>query len=289
MTMTIPSNPVAEEMQRLQDVLDEWSPRMIACSGGIDSVLLATIAFRSAPAQTRIAHAISPAVPQEATQRVRDWAEHEGWNVEWVQPGEFDDERYLSNPVNRCYYCKSNLYQSLQQLNQLPIGNTVLMSGANLDDLGEYRPGLIAAEERNVQHPYIQAQIDKATIRAIARHLALPFSEIPASPCLASRLYTGTRVTSNRLAAVEAGEQLLRQRAGIDVVRCRVREREMTIEVTEKDRERITMELLNDVQAAALQQGLQLDRVALDAKPYFPGRAFLGTEGGSESIVHIQS
>jgi len=204
MPTTILSNPVAEEMNRLDAVLEKLAPRIIACSGGIDSLLLATIAFRSAPGETRIAHAISPAVPQEATQRVCDWAAHEGWQVEWVQSGEFEDERYLSNPVNRCYYCKSNLYHSLQQLNQLQTGGAVMMSGANLDDLGEYRPGLIAAEENSVHHPYIEAEIDKASIRAIARQLALPFSEIPASPCLASRLYTDTRVTSDRLAATAA-------------------------------------------------------------------------------------
>ena len=276
--MTIPIDPVAEEKERLQAILDELSPRIIACSGGIDSLLLATIAFRSAPDQTRIAHAISPAVPQEATQRVRDWAEHEDWHVEWVRPGEFEDERYLGNPVNRCYYCKSNLYHSLQQLDQVQLGDAIMMSGANLDDLGEYRPGLTAAAENSVHHPYIEAGIDKATIRAIARYLALPFSEIPASPCLASRLYTGTRVTPDRLAAVEAGEQLLRQRAGIDVVRCRVRGDEMLVEVDASDHHRITAEMLGEIRSTAREQGLQLDSVRLDPEPYSPGRAFVAVQ-----------
>ena len=269
-------NPVAEEMDRLEAVLDQLSPRIIACSGGIDSLLLATIAFRNAPSQTRIAHAISPAVPQEATQRVREWAALEHWQVEWVHSGEFADEQYLSNPVNRCYFCKSNLYNSLQQLQQLQLGGATLMSGANLDDLGEYRPGLIAAEENAVRHPYVEADIGKATIRDIARHLQLPFAEIPASPCLASRLYTGTRVTSPRLSAVEAGELLLRDKANIKVSRCRLRGDEMWIEVGEADRHRITPDLLEEIQTTALDQGLVLVSVQLDPEPYAPGRAFVG-------------
>ena len=276
MNSAIPINTVTDEMGRLDNVLGAHSPRIIACSGGIDSLLLATIAFRSAPAETRIAHAISPAVPEEATQRVSDWAMQEGWQVEWVQAGEFTDENYLSNPVNRCYYCKSNLYHSLQQLKPLQQGDTVMMSGANLDDLGEYRPGLIAAEENSVRHPYIEADIDKATIRAIARHLQLPFAEIPASPCLASRIYTGTRVTSSRLGAVEAGELLLRRRANIAVARCRVRGSEMWIEVSEADRHLVTTDLLGEIRSAALDRGLRLDSVQLDPEPYAPGRAFVG-------------
>ena len=278
MTSTIPLNPVAEEIGRLKAVLDELTPRVIACSGGIDSLLLATIAFRRAPDQTRIAHAISPAVPQEATQRVRDWAARERWEVEWVQSGEFADERYLSNPVNRCYFCKTNLYNALEQLNTLQVGNAVLMSGANLDDLGEYRPGLIAAQENAVRHPYIEADIDKATIRAIARHLQLPFAEIPASPCLASRLYTGTRVTSPRLGAVEACELLLRREANIQVARCRLRGDAMWVEVSATDRHLITPALLGEIQATALAQGLELDEVQLDPEPYAPGRAFVGAQ-----------
>lgn len=280
MTMTdiIHTNPVAEELGRLQAVLDELAPRIIACSGGIDSLLLATIAFRNAPGKTRIAHAISPAVPREATRRVRDWSAQERWQIEWVQSGEFADEQYLSNPVNRCYFCKSNLYNALQHLQQLSFGEATLLSGANLDDLGEYRPGLIAAEENSVRHPYIEAGINKAMIRDIARHLQLPFAEIPASPCLASRLYTGTRVTSPRLNAVEAGELLLRRKADINISRCRVRGNRMWVEVGPADRDKITADLLEKIKAVALDKGLDLESVQLDPKPYAPGRAFVGAK-----------
>ena len=216
-----------DRLTRLARVIDDNLPRVIACSGGIDSMLLATVAHRQAPGATTVAHAVSPAVPAEATTRVRSWGQREGWQVEIVSSGEFDNEDYLRNPVNRCYYCKSRLYDSLDRIAGVIGGRPTLMSGANTDDLGEYRPGLIAAREHAVRHPYVEADIDKAAIRAIARKLSLPFAALPASPCLASRLYTGTRVTAQRLRAVEESEGAIREATGIEVVRCRIREDQM--------------------------------------------------------------
>ncbi len=261
-------------LQRLQQCLAEIPYRVIACSGGIDSLLLATVAHRH-NSETLVAHALSPAVPSDATERVRLWGEREGWNLNLVSSGEFDDEDYLSNPSNRCYYCKSHLYDTLDKLADCVDSGAVLLSGANTDDLGEYRPGLIAAEERGVRHPYIEAGIDKATIRSIARHLALPFAELPASPCLASRLYTGTRVTSPRLRAVEACEDLIRKRAAIDVVRCRIRGEEMRIELLPGQSKRLTPNLLAEVSREAARHQANISGVTIDAEGYRPGRAFI--------------
>jgi uncharacterized protein len=240
-------------------------------------MLLATLAHRQQQGTTTVAHAISPAVPGEATQRVKDWAVREGWRLEIRVSGEFDSEDYLSNPVNRCYYCKSKLYDSLSHIGRAAGAGAVVMSGANTDDLGEYRPGLGAAEEFHVRHPYIEAGVDKSAIRSIARELGLPFAEIPASPCLASRLYTGTRVTAQRLRAVEESEAMIRSLTGIDVVRCRIRADEMIIEVSAADRLQITQSLLHRVEQTATRHGLPLRAVRLDARPYRPGRAFVGT------------
>jgi uncharacterized protein len=259
----------------LREAIAVASPRVIACSGGIDSMLLATLAHRLAPATTSVAHAVSPAVPGEATERVRAWAQREGWQLSVLNSGEFQSEEYLSNPVNRCYYCKSKLYASLVQIADAQGAGATLMSGANTDDLGEYRPGLTAAREYQARHPYIEAGIDKATIRLIARHLQLPFAELPASPCLASRLYTGTRVTAERLRAVEESERFLRRQTGIAVLRCRIRGEQMSIEVAETDRARITEALLTKVSAIATRCGVNLASVRLDPEPYHPGRAFV--------------
>ena len=103
-------------------------------------------------------HARSPAVPLAATQRVRELAAQEGWNLEEINAGEFVDRDYRTNPYNRCYFCKSSLYRSIRALTERRIA-----SGANVDDLSDYRPGLQAAAEQNVVHPFIDAGIDKAT------------------------------------------------------------------------------------------------------------------------------
>lgn len=267
-----------EPRQRIEAVLDGIEPLVIACSGGIDSMLLAIVAHRRLPARVTVAHAISPAVPAESTERVQEWAAREGWALQTVRSGEFEDESYLSNPVNRCYFCKSNLYASLQAIEDNLGMRGTIVSGANLDDLSEYRPGLIAASENGVRHPWIEAQIGKQHIRGLARELALPFAELPASPCLASRLYTGTRVTAERLRAIHAGEALIRQQAGIAVVRCRIREDRMMVEVSATDRSRITSGLLGEVLAVASVYEPALLETVLDKAAYQPGRAFVGAK-----------
>ena len=262
---------------RIHAVLDTVDHAIIACSGGIDSTLLALIAHRHAPGRVTVAHAISPAVPPDATARVEALAAEHGWSLSQVRSGEFEDENYLANPVNRCYFCKSNLYDSLNQIGAVHQRGTVL-SGANLDDLGEYRPGLEAAAERGVRHPWIEAGFAKEDIRTLARALGVPFAELPASPCLASRLYTGTRVTAPRLRAVHACETLIKQRTGLSVVRCRVREDRLIVEVPEGDRAHIAAALLAElgVLAATFEPGIT--SASLDAEAYRPGRAFVGAK-----------
>jgi uncharacterized protein len=250
--------------------------RIVACSGGVDSMLLATLAHRADPNGTVIAHDVTPAVPEAATDRVRAHAATEGWELELVHSDEFGDEDYLSNPRNRCFHCKRHLYGELADLSaRLPrcAGWTVL-SGANLDDLGEYRPGLDAAAQRGVRHPFIEAAMGKAEIRATARTLGLAFADLPASPCLASRLYTGTRVTPGRLRAVELGEQRVRALTAVNVVRCRVREGSVLIEVSDDDRRHISAAVIDEVAATMRSVEPSLATVLLDADPYRPGRAF---------------
>jgi pyridinium-3,5-biscarboxylic acid mononucleotide sulfurtransferase len=261
---------------RLLAALSRWPNRIVACSGGVDSLLLATVAHRQAPTSTVVAHAVTPAVPRAATQRVTEWAAKEGWSLGVVRPGEFGDERYLANPTDRCYYCKDHLYASLDLIrSQYEPTDWTVLSGANVDDLGEYRPGLTAAAEHDVWHPFVEAGLTKAAVRGVARQLGLEFAELAASPCLASRLYTGTRVTPTRLRAVEAAEELVRQRTGVEVIRCRLREDQGLLEVRESDRHLITPEVVEEVRrvVAGIEPGVV--EVQLDERAYRPGRAIL--------------
>ena len=261
---------------RIEAVLAQLGDRVIACSGGIDSTLLAVVANRTASARTIVAHAVSPAVPSEATERVRHLARSGAWDLRIVRSGEFEDESYLSNPVNRCYFCKSNLYASLDAVARELGGSGTILSGANVDDLGEYRPGLMAAAERGVRHPWVEAGFGKKEIRALARELDLPFAELPASPCLASRLYTGTRVTADRLRAVHACEKLVKERTGLEVVRCRIRETEMLVEVQLGAGDLIDAGLLAEVARLAASIEPAIGSASLDRAAYSPGRAFVG-------------
>lgn len=253
---------------RLIGQLAAFPSLAIAVSGGIDSMTLAFLAHRHRAGPTRMVHAVSPAVPEAATARVRDYAAREGWALSLVDAGEFADRDYLANPVNRCYFCKSNLYTRIAGLTDGPIA-----SGANLDDLGDYRPGLLAAAEHRVVHPFVAAGIDKATIRALARHHRLAdLAELPAQPCLASRVETGIGIDSADLLFIDKVETLLRDalRPGA-TVRCRITHDGVAVEIGEGDGQLSAS--LHDTLAALCAEG---GRSFRGVRPYRRGAAFLG-------------
>jgi uncharacterized protein len=267
-----------QQYDSLVAVLERSPSRVIACSGGVDSLLLADVAHELAPRTTVIAHSVSPAVPPSATRRVRRVAAELGWHLELVESHEFQDPQYLSNPRNRCYFCKSNLYTELDRVctTARRRGTTwTVISGANADDLGEYRPGLVAAQEHNVQHPFVEARMTKADIRDLARSRGRSWHDLPAAPCLASRLYTGTAVTADLLRAVDRGEDLLRERADVDVVRCRIDGRDVRVETSAEARPQLTSTLLDEVLGVMRSEAPALRSITLDEAPYAPGRAFV--------------
>lgn len=216
-------------LERLQQELRNYPRLAIAVSGGVDSMTLASVAHEVLGDKVLLVHALSPAVPMEASERVRDHAERLGWSLKVVDAGEFGDDRYRRNPVDRCYYCKTNLYSRLAEVWDGPIA-----SGANLDDLGDYRPGLMAASEQQVVHPLIDAGIDKATLRGIARHQQLDaIAELPAQPCLSSRVETGLAIDVDDLRFVHRVEKRLAEVLGPGDLRCRITANGVRIEVPE--------------------------------------------------------
>jgi pyridinium-3,5-biscarboxylic acid mononucleotide sulfurtransferase len=284
MEVSISARPDASgALARVRGVLAQIPDRIVACSGGIDSLVLATVAHRAEPARTMIAHTITPAVSGDGTARVANFADREGWSLELVRSREFDDERYLANPTDRCYFCKTNLYDAIAEIgDRHHAASMTIVSGANLDDLGEYRPGLAAAAERGVRHPFVEAAISKIEIRAIARLLRIAEADLPSSPCLASRLYTGTRVTETRLRAIEVGESLVREMTGLDVVRCRITEVStagvelaVLIEVTADARGVIDDAVIGAVARVMTTAEPLIVSVELDDRPYESGRAFV--------------
>lgn len=218
---------IDDTLSALEHLLRELAPVRIAVSGGVDSLTLALVAGRVLGDRATMLHAVSPAVPAEATRRVTETAALEGWALRLIDAGEFEDEAYLENPYDRCFFCKTHLYGAMAR-----VGAGTLLSGTNTDDLDDYRPGLRAAADHGVRHPFVECGIDKAGLRALCRGLGYPeIAALPAAPCLSSRVETGIRIEPEALAFVHRVERELADALGPQVVRCRVRSRGVAVEL----------------------------------------------------------
>jgi uncharacterized protein len=265
---------MALEMHRLstlENVLNHLGDVAIAVSGGIDSLTLAVVACRQKSGR-RVFHAVSPAVPQLATQRVKEFASTHNWNLSIIDAGEFADSSYRQNPINRCFFCKGNLYGAIAQETDLPI-----LSGTNLDDLDDFRPGLIAAKKHGVRHPYVEAQIDKSGVRDIARHLGLSeSSDLPSAPGLSRRVITGMRIDAQDLKVIDRVEEAIQPMLGTVAARCRLTEKGFHLEI-----EAAVLTKMNETQRAALLAKARAQLRATDRlnclHPYQRGSAFVGT------------
>lgn len=264
---------IGERIAALDASLEDAAPLAVALSGGVDSMTLACRAHALLGNKAMMVHAASPAVPVEATARVREHAGRWGWHLLVLDAGEFDDEAYLANPVNRCLFCKTHLYETLAA----ETGRQVV-SGTNLDDLGDFRPGLTAAARRGVRHPFVEAGIDKSGVRALARSFGLEdLAELPASPCLSSRVETGIRIDADQLPRIDAAERYIARELATDMVRCRVRRSGIVVELDEARHNALTA-----TATATLTLGVA-ERMAVPANEvsfavYRRGSAFLRVE-----------
>jgi pyridinium-3,5-biscarboxylic acid mononucleotide sulfurtransferase len=217
-TLTLPPE-LAQKRDHLLAILRGLGRVAVAFSGGIDSTVVAFAAKRALADAAVAVTADSPSVPRAEVEEARRLADLIGIRHVVVTTAEFADPNYVRNDGSRCYFCKSELYSRIEtQLAEL--GADVICSGANLDDQGDYRPGLKAAAEHRVRHPLQEAGFTKADVRALALHWELPTWDKPASPCLSSRLAPGVEVTRERTARVEAAEEYLH---ALGYRECRVR------------------------------------------------------------------
>lgn len=180
----------------------------VALSGGVDSGLVAKVA-RDRLGDSAIAlTAVSPSLPAQERQAVSELVRRIGIRHRFLDSTETDDPRYQANAPDRCYFCKTNVYEVLIDYAEGE-GYRCLVDGTNADDVGDHRPGRRAARERGVRSPLQEAALDKAAVRALARELGLPIWDKPAAACLASRIPYGSAVTSAKLSQVEAAEAML--------------------------------------------------------------------------------
>ena len=219
------TSKLTDQRDRLVQVLRGMGSVAVAFSGGIDSTVVTQAAHIALRDDALAVTADSPSVPRSELAEARALAQRIGIRHIVVQTNEFASEDYIRNDGTRCYFCKDELYSRIEEL--VPkLGVNVICSGANLDDRGDYRPGLKAAAEHRVRHPLQEAGFTKADVRELARHWGLPTWDKPASPCLSSRLAPGVQVTTERTSRIEAAEAYLRE-LGLRELRVRLHEGEL--------------------------------------------------------------
>jgi pyridinium-3,5-biscarboxylic acid mononucleotide sulfurtransferase len=203
------SNSVSEKLHQLEAIFREMDQALVAYSGGIDSTLMAHVAHRVLGDRALAVTAISPSLLPDDLEDAKIQALEMGVMHRLIETHEMDNPNYTSNPINRCYFCKSELYDTLKPLAQ-EWGYSYIVDGVNADDLQDYRPGIQAAKERGTRSPLAEVGITKLEVRELARSLGLPWWDKPAQPCLSSRFPYGEAITVEKLRRVGQAERYLR-------------------------------------------------------------------------------
>lgn len=197
-----------QKQAALSDLLRGYGRVIVAYSGGVDSAFLASVAHGTLGKDSLAVTAVSPSLARRELDQARSLAAERGWNHRLMGTHEVSREEYARNDPDRCYWCKTELFEVLAPL-AAETGARVVV-GTNTDDLGDHRPGLRAADENGALAPMVEAGLSKEEIRELSRRAGLPTAEKPSSPCLASRFAYGVRVTPEGLRRVEAAEEYVR-------------------------------------------------------------------------------
>lgn len=199
-----------QKLEQLRNLFAEMEQALIAYSGGVDSTLVAKIAYDVLGDRAIAVTAVSPSLLPEELEDAQIQAVQIGIPHQVVQTHEMDNPNYTANPVNRCYFCKSELHDTLKPL-ATQLGYPYVVDGVNADDLQDYRPGIQAAKERGVRSPLAELGVTKAEVRQLSQHLGLSWWDKPAQPCLSSRFPYGEEITVGKLQRVGRAEIYLRR------------------------------------------------------------------------------
>jgi uncharacterized protein len=275
--MKIP--PLQQKLDDLRAIIRACGPALVAYSGGVDSALVLAVAHQELGDRALGCIGDSPSYPRRELRDAVALVEQIGAPYRIVNTTEYADENYAANPANRCYFCKSELYNRLRNIASAEQWGAIL-DGNHLDDLADHVNGMAAARERGVRSPLLEASINKSEVRQLARELGLPVWDKPAMACLSSRVPTGTPITPTLLKQIESAEDVLAD-LGFRQFRVRHHGELARIELAAEDLGR-ALDLRETIASAIQAAGYRY--VTLDLAGFRPGRPMPHRSSGNRSL-----